>query len=267
MHHTARHIVEEWEGKFPESAVKLAKLKGLGAYTAAAIASFAFGEAVPAIDGNVYRVMSRLFGIFTDILSSGAKNEFTNLAKELISNEDPATYNQAMIEFGALQCVPVSPNCSICPFTYMCYAYEFNMQNKLPVKMKNNAVKNRYFNYFIVQKGESLAMHERLKKDIWKGLYDFYLIESVGDINDPDDLPEDIFLEDWKKKGQVRQVFKEYTHLLSHQRLTVRFWWITLPEDEIVDLPEDMAFYSRLQVEELPKPILMDTVLKEEMFL
>ena len=267
MHHTARHIVEEWEGKFPDSAVKLAKLKGLGAYTAAAIASFAFGEAVPAIDGNVYRVMSRLFGIFTDILSSGAKSEFTNLAKELISKEDPATYNQAMIEFGALQCVPVSPNCSICPFTYMCYAYAFNMQNKLPVKMKKNAVKNRYFNYFILQKGESLAMHERLKKDIWKGLYDFYLIESAGDINNPDDLPEDRFLEDWKKKGQLRQVLKEYTHLLTHQRLTVRFWWIIIPEDEMIELPEDMAFYYNTQIEELPKPILMDTVLKEEVFL
>ena len=133
--------------------------------------------------------------------------------------------------------------------------------------MKKNAVKNRYFNYFILQKGENLAMHERLKKDIWKGLYDFYLIESPADINNPDDLPEDKFLEDWKKKGQLRQVLKEYTHLLSHQRLTVRFWWITISADKYVELPEDMAFYSKNEVEELPKPILMDTVLKEEMFL
>jgi A/G-specific adenine glycosylase len=267
MHHTARHIVETWEGRFPESAVQLAKLKGLGAYTAAAIASFSFGEAVPAIDGNVYRVMSRLFGIHTDILSSGAKKEFTTLANQVIPREDPATYNQAMIELGALQCVPVSPNCSVCPFTYMCYAYAFDMQNKLPVKMKKNAVRNRYFNYFILEKNGKIAMHERVNKDIWKGLYDFYLVESTSDINNPDDLPDDKYLEDWKEKGRLRQVLKEYTHLLTHQRLTVRFWWVTIPDDKAVELPGDMEFYTRNEIEVLPKPILMDTLLREEFFL
>ena len=266
MHFTARQIVDEFGGKFPETASELSKLKGLGNYTAAAIASFSFGEIIPAVDGNVYRVMARLFGIFTDILSNEGKKEFSLLAAQIISREDPATYNQAMIEFGATQCVPVAPDCSVCPFTYMCYAYEFNMQGKLPVKAKKAASRNRYFNYFIIQKGDSLAMQERKSRDIWKGLYDFYLLESDDLIASPEDFPENADIDSILKEGRIREIPKVFLHLLTHQRLHVRFWWVDIPENTNITLPPGLDFYSPEQVQSLPKPILVDTVLREENF-
>ncbi|GGC08300.1 A/G-specific adenine glycosylase [Dyadobacter sediminis] len=267
MHFTARQIVNEYGGRFPETAAKLSKLKGLGNYTAAAIASFAFGEAVAAIDGNVYRVMSRIFGIQSDMLSNEGKKEFAALAKELVSHEDPATYNQAMIEFGAIQCVPVSPDCSVCPFNDICYAYAFKMQNQLPVKSKKGAVKKRFFNYFIIQKGEKLALRERTAKDIWKGLYDFFLVESAKPLVSPEDFAGYKTLNELSQTGIIREIPKEYIHVLSHQKLHVHFWWITVPLEKSPDLPENLAFYSKEEVEELPKPILIDTVLKEVHYL
>ncbi|MCF2491277.1 A/G-specific adenine glycosylase [Dyadobacter sp. CY347] len=267
MHYTARQVVSEFGGKFPETALTLSKLKGLGHYTAAAIASFAFNEAVAAIDGNVYRVMSRIFGIKSDMLSNEGKKEFAKVAKTLISHEDPATYNQAMIEFGAIQCVPVSPNCTICPFNDICYAYAFNVQNELPVKAKKQKAKNRFLNYFIFQQGEKLAMQERSSKDIWKGLYDFFLVESAGQIESPDDLDGNETLFALLGKGSIRQISKTYVHLLTHQKLHVQFWWVTIPENVPFDLPPNIYFFSKNAIEALPKPILINTLLNEEKYL
>ena len=267
MHFTAQQIVKDYAGKFPETAAELAKLKGLGHYTAAAIASFAFGEAVAAIDGNVYRVMSRIFGIKSDMLGNEGKKEFAAVAKDLISHEDPATYNQAMIEFGALQCVPVSPNCAICTFNDICYAYATGTQNQLPVKIKKLTIKKRFLNYFMIRQGDKLAMRERTTKDIWKGLYDFYLIESTSEMASPDDFEDSPFLHALLGKGQIREIPKTYVHLLTHQRLNVRFWWLTLPLGMDVELIPGLQFFEKHEIEALPKPILVDTVLKEENFL
>ncbi|MCE6988332.1 A/G-specific adenine glycosylase [Dyadobacter sp. CY323] len=267
MHFTAKLVVNDFGGDFPETAEKLAKLKGLGNYTAAAIASFAFGEQVAAIDGNVYRVMARLFGVKTDILSNEGKKQFAAIAKELVPSDNPATYNQAMIEFGALQCVPVSPDCLICPFNDICYAFEFKMQNQLPVKAKKGKVQQRYFNYFVIRQHGKLAMRERLAKDIWLGLYDFYLIESTTLTAVFDDLVYDDFLADLLPKGIIEEMPKLYTHILSHQKLNVRFWRLEISEEGSIDLPVGMAFYTEREVEDLPKPILVDTFLKEERYL
>lgn len=267
MHHTARQVVNEYGGIFPADAATLARLKGLGNYTAAAIASFAFGEAVPAIDGNVYRVLSRLFGVFTDILSNEGKKEFLTIARQLVPEDDPGIYNQAMIEFGALQCVPGMPECSVCPFNYMCYAYINGVQNQLPVKTKKASVKNRYLNYIVLEQHGKIAMHERAGKDIWKGLYDFYLIESKNGNASPEEFIADGFLDKWLQSGVLKEIPKIYTHLLTHQRLNVRFWWLYLHEAAPDNLPQNMQFYSKDEIEVLPKPILMDQLLKEENFL
>lgn len=268
MHFTARQVVEDYNGRFPESAEKLLKLKGLGQYTAAAIASFAFNEAVAAIDGNVYRVMARIFGIQADMLSNEGKKEFAALARQLVPKDDPATYNQAMIEFGALQCVPASPNCAACIFNDRCFAYEHGMQGQLPVKIKKLTIKHRFLNYFIIRQGNRLAMHERLARDIWSGLYDFYLIETRTPATTLDHLtiPEPIF-QNLLSKGTIQEVPKVYPHILTHQRLQVRFWWLEIPETERIDLPPGLAFYDDKEVEVLPKPILIDTVLREENYL
>ncbi|TLV00632.1 A/G-specific adenine glycosylase [Dyadobacter luticola] len=267
MHFTARQVVNDFEGKFPSTAAVLSKLKGLGTYTAAAIASFAYGEAVPAIDGNVYRVMARIFGIKSDILSNEGKKEFLAIAAKLISHEDPATYNQAMIEFGAMQCVPANPDCPVCPFNDICFAFEFNMQKELPVKAKKLKVRQRFLNYFVIEQNGMLAMKERGSKDIWQGLYDFYLHESATLSDSPDEFLNDPFLADLLSKGVITDVPKLYTHILTHQRLNVHFWWIEISEPEAIDLPPGLAFYTKDQVEELPKPILIDMLLKEQAYI
>lgn len=267
MHFTAKQVVKDFAGLFPRTAEALSKLKGLGHYTAAAVASFAFDEAVPAIDGNVYRVMARIFGIQSDMLSNEGKKEFAGLARQLVSREDPATYNQAMIEFGALQCVPVSPNCAACIFNDRCFANARQMQGQLPVKIKKLTVRKRYLHYFMIRRGDELAMCERSGKDIWKGLYDFYLIETKEPVDSPDDLAGEETLRRLLAQGLLREVPKLYSHILTHQRLQARFWWIDLQPDSHIDLPQGMSFYSKSAVEVLPKPILIDTVLKEENFL
>jgi A/G-specific adenine glycosylase len=268
MHFTARQVVTDYDGKFPETSEKLQKLKGLGQYTAAAIASFAFDEVVAAIDGNVYRVMARIFGIRSDMLSNEGKKEFSALAKQLVSQEDPATYNQAMIEFGALQCVPSSPNCAVCIFNDGCFANANQMQGQLPVKIKKLTVKHRFLNYFIIKQGDKLAMYERRSRDIWKGLYDFHLIESKTPAPTPDSLTiTDPTFQKLVQKGRLTEVPKTYSHILTHQRLQVRFWWLEIPGTERIDLPPGMAFYDHEEIEVLPKPILIDTVLREDNYL
>ncbi len=140
MHQTARQIVSERAGKFPDTYQELLRLKGIGAYTAAAIASFAFGERVAVVDGNVYRVLARVFGISEDITTTGAKKTFATLAQTLIgAAQDPATYNQAIMEFGAIQCTPVAPDCLLCPVHAHCVAFQTGRQHLLPVKSKKNA--------------------------------------------------------------------------------------------------------------------------------
>ena len=264
MHYTARQVVSEYGGQFPASAAQLSKLKGLGTYTAAAVASFAFGEAVPAVDGNVYRVLSRIFGVFTDILSNEGKKEFYSLAEKLISHDDPATFNQAMIEFGALQCVPVSPKCETCPFNDICYAYFHQAQGKLPVKQKKSAAKQRYLHYIVIEQSGRLAMKERGGKDIWQGLYDFLLIESKVPDSNPDDWELDASLQQLFHSGLLQEIPKIYTHILTHQRLNVRFWRLEIQEESTVSLPGTLAFYSKEEVGALPKPILIDSFLKDE---
>jgi A/G-specific adenine glycosylase len=267
MHFTARQIVSDFQGIFPPTSAQLSKLKGLGDYTAAAIASFAFGEAVAAIDGNVYRVISRIFGVRSDILSNEGKKDFAAIARQLVSPDDPATYNQAMIEFGAIQCVPVSPDCPVCPFNDICFAFEFSMQKELPVKLKKLKVKTRYLNYFVIRQGGKLAIQERVGKDIWRGLYDFYMVESTAPLATPEDFAEDQFIGDLMRKGTIGEIPKVYSHMLTHQRLQVRFWWIEISESETIDLPLPLAFHTRDEIETLPKPILIDMLLKEEGYL
>ena len=149
LHQTAQYIANELGGVFPNNYKDLLQLKGIGEYTAAAIASFAYNEVVPVVDGNVFRVLSRYFDIETDIASASAKKEFSAIALELIPKDNPALFNQAIMEFGALQCVPKSPNCSDCIFNQSCAALQKKKVDQLPVKLKKLKVRNRFFNYLI----------------------------------------------------------------------------------------------------------------------
>ena len=261
LHTCAKTIVIDYGGKFPSTYQELLKLKGVGSYTAAAIASFAFGEAVPVVDGNVYRVLSRLFGIETDINSTQAKKEFFELGDALIPDADPGTHNQAIMEFGAMQCTPHKPNCLFCPLQDVCVAYKESSQQRLPVKIKKVKVKNRYFFYFVITYKGKLALKQRGPKDIWQGLYDFPLYESAQPM-----LVEDVLHHmqeqwPWLQDASIDVTHEEVKHILSHQRLHARFVHIDVSHFEgsaISPVQADLQFYEGDQVRALPKPVLVN---------
>jgi A/G-specific adenine glycosylase len=231
LHKTAQHVAFELGGIFPATYSELLKLKGVGEYTAAAIASFSYNEVVPVVDGNVFRVLSRYFDVETDIALASAKKEFAALAFELMPKDNPAIFNQAIMEFGALQCVPKSPNCSICVFNDSCAALQKNKVNQLPVKSKKLKVRNRYFNYLVVaDENEDTVIQKRTAKGIWQNLYEFPLMETLKE-EEFGHVAEQI-QKDYFAKNEVVSIMacneKSIIHKLSHQHLYIKFWKVSL---------------------------------------
>jgi A/G-specific adenine glycosylase len=229
LHHTAKYIANELNGAFPKNYKTLLELKGVGDYTAAAIASFSYGEVVPVVDGNVFRVLSRVFQIETDISNASAKKEFQEMALALMPKNNPALFNQAIMEFGALQCVPKNPNCENCIFNTKCLALKNNRVAELPVKLKKTKVTNRFFNYLIFEdEKNNTLIQKRSAKGIWHNLYEFPLIETDNDLN----LEELITLVSEKHTEDHSIIAVEGLHLLpikhklSHQNLSIQFWKI-----------------------------------------
>ena len=231
LHKTAQYIATELNGIFPDNYNDLLKLKGIGDYTAAAIASFAYNEVVPVVDGNVFRVLSRYFDIETDIAPASAKKEFAALAFELMPKDNPAIFNQAIMEFGALQCVPKSPNCSICVFNESCAALQKNKVGQLPVKSKKLKVRNRYFNYIVASdENENTIIQKRTSKGIWHNLYEFPLLETEKEENF--DFVSEQIQNEYFKENTISSILetsdKSIIHKLSHQHLHIKFWKVTL---------------------------------------
>ena len=229
LHKTAQIVAFEFNGVFPNSYADLLKLKGIGTYTAAAIASFSYNEAVPVVDGNVFRVLSRYFDIETDISTSGAKSEFTTLAYELLPKDKAYLFNQAIMEFGALHCVPKNPDCTNCIFKDSCLALQKKKVSSLPVKSKKLKVTKRYFNYLVYSDDENKTIiQKRTDKGIWHNLYEFPLIETA--------LPEsdDQIILLINNRIEVSNAIINITsitpepiiHKLSHQHLNIKFWKI-----------------------------------------
>ena len=231
LHKTAQFVANELDGIFPDNYKDLLQLKGVGEYTAAAIASFAYNEVVPVVDGNVFRVLSRIFDIETDIAQASAKKEFAALAFELMPKDSPAIFNQAIMEFGALQCVPKSPNCSICVFNESCAALQKKKVDQLPVKSKKLKVRKRYFNYLVVtdELGNTI-IQKRTAKGIWHNLYEFPLIETDKE-EDFDCIAEQI-QNDFFKGNSILSVTESneqsIVHKLSHQHLYIKFWEVKI---------------------------------------
>jgi A/G-specific adenine glycosylase len=228
MHKTAQIIAFDFNGNFPNNYNDLLKLKGIGEYTAAAIASFAFNEVVPVVDGNVYRVLARYFDVETDIASSSARKEFTALAKELIPNDNPALFNQAIMEFGALQCVPKNPNCEICIFNTSCAAFQKKKVAELPVKLKKTKVTDKFFNYLIfLDDSQTTLINKRIEKGIWHNLYEFPIIETECQVDF--DTLFDIIQENYSDlEIQAISIYNDnpIIHKLSHQKLHINFYKI-----------------------------------------
>ena len=227
LHKTAQYVANELSGVFPDNYNDLLKLKGVGEYTAAAIASFSYNEAVPVVDGNVFRVLSRYFDVETDIASASAKKEFAALAFELMPKHNPGVFNQAIMEFGALQCVPKSPNCGICVFNTSCAALQKKKVDQLPVKSKKLKVRNRFFNYLVVSDdNENTIIQKRIAKGIWHNLYEFPLIETerVEDFDCIANLIQSDFFKGNEIVGISESNPETIIHKLSHQHLHIKFW-------------------------------------------
>lgn len=218
--HTARTIVNEFQGIFPGNYKDLLKLKGIGPYTAAAISSFAFNEAQPVIDGNVYRVLARYHSDETPYDSSEGKKHFGKLAKEAFDADRPAAYNQAIMDFGATICTPKNPKCDSCPLESNCLAKAKDTVLLLPIKSKRLAVKTRHFHYWLLREDNRLFIRQRTEKDIWQSLHELYLVES-----------ENYFYDEQIKKQLGNEAIRPiYTtkQRLTHQLIISNFYQLTI---------------------------------------
>jgi len=248
--HTANHIVKDLDGKLPADYESWLEMKGVGEYTAAAISSFAFNERRAVVDGNVFRVLARFFGIKLSTDESRNKKYFVTLANELIDEKAPGIYNQAIMDFGATVCTPLAPKCNECPFHKSCYAFVHEEVNELPVRTKKLVSKDRFFNYFLIRDDKHVLLSKRTQGDIWKGLYEFPMIETKKPVS------VKILMGDkkWKnfypgKKIKIKVVLKEEQQL-SHQKIHAKFYQIS---DCGCDLNQFSSNYKKIQLKNLGK--------------
>lgn len=248
LHATSKIISELHQGQFPSSSVELLKLKGIGPYTAAAIASFAWNEKIPVVDGNVMRVISRIFGIEDPVDSSAGRKKIDDLLYALIDPKNPGQFNQAMMEFGAIQCTPTNPDCTSCPFKSSCFAFEHQLIDSLPLKSQKTKVRNLWLTYFYVTWKNHIYIHKRVQKGIWQGLFDFPSIESEKKIQPA--IVLETFMKDLPKSRStaVHMPKQEYVHLLSHRKIHALFYRIELGS-EWKNLPPHV---SKIPLSDLP---------------
>jgi A/G-specific adenine glycosylase len=225
---SAKYISKELKGKFPDNYETIKALKGVGPYTAAAISSFAFNLPHAVVDGNVFRVLARVFGIDKAVDSTEGKKYFTALAEELLDKKQPGIYNQAIMDFGAVICKP-QPLCTVCPFQKHCYAFQHKKINVLPVKEKKITIKKRWFYYLILEYKNEIAIQQRTAKDIWHSLYEFPLIEMKREASAKEVIKEAIEKK-WliKNKFEILSVSPLQKQQLSHQLILGQFITIQL---------------------------------------
>lgn len=219
---TAQQVQQEYNGIFPTDYNTLIKLKGIGEYTAAAISSFAANQPHAVVDGNVYRVLARYFGISEPINSGKGKKIFQEQANDLINRKTPGLHNQAMMEFGAMLCKPKNPACGICPVRLGCYAFKHNATTTLPVKLKNATSKERFFNYFLVTDGEKILMNKRGDNDIWANMYDLPMLETAELLPVDDLLNLKEVQNAFGENAKAEFIYPTAKHILTHQKLFVR---------------------------------------------
>ncbi|MFN8207818.1 MAG: A/G-specific adenine glycosylase [Bacteroidales bacterium] len=257
----ARIIKDELGGRFPHNREQLLHLPGIGPYTSAAIASIAFSEPVAAVDGNVQRVISRLFAVSLPIDSPAGKNRIGNLADELLVRSDPGTFNQALMEFGALQCVPARPLCAECPVREFCMARQMDLTAHLPVKSGKTKQRKRFFNYLFVRTREGILMQKRLGKDIWEGLYEFPLIETAHNA----DLKNLMESEAWEQlfgntEIQLADIHGPVIHQLSHQQIHTVFYELQVKKVLETD-SDNLQCVREDQLINYPVPVLLERYL------
>lgn len=235
LHTTAKYIAYDLGGKFPDTYEDIKKLKGVGNYTAAAIASFAYDLPYAVLDGNVFRILARYFNKDTPIDSTKGKKEFAILAQNLLATKKPADFNQAIMDFGSLQCKPKNPNCMVCPLQTKCQAFTAKTVAQLPVKSKKIKRKERCFNYLVLHQEDIFWLEKRQKNDIWRNLYQFPLLEEPHLLNleQLQTHPNWIALQEvfGKENISCQQLSKPYKQLLTHQQINARFFDIVIKKE------------------------------------
>lgn len=259
LHKCANIISSKYQGRFPENFDELKTLPGIGDYTAAAIASLAFNKPSAVVDGNVFRVLSRLFGIDLNIASPVGKKYFFSLANRLIANDRPGEFNQAMMEFGAVHCKPQNPKCEVCIFSKPCVANQKGLQSMLPVKTKPKKKKIRYFNYFVIRSRNKIWMKVRSESDIWKGLHGFYLIETKKPMTDSkthQQFEEETGISSAPVKPSLR-----LGQILSHQKIVGKFFEVNIDKPALLKRTGG-KFCTMGELEALAKPVLITNYFK-----
>jgi A/G-specific adenine glycosylase len=256
MHTTAQMVMEEYGGYFPKKYDELIKLKGIGEYTAAAISSFADNEAKAVVDGNVFRVLSRYFGIAEPINTNRGRKDFTELANQLIDQNQAGLSNQAMMEFGSLLCRPKNPHCVRCPLSLSCIALKEGTVAELPAKLKNQKARNRYFNYFVLIKDSQILLNKRGAGDIWQNLHDLPLIETQEGISEHDLKVHSSFTRLFGELANVSRVYGPVKHVLSHQKIFAQFFIVKRFEEHFKD-EKDWFYVDLDQVGKVAQPKLI----------
>jgi len=262
LHHAAKDVVKNYKGVFPNDFNELKKLKGVGDYTAAAIASFCFNKPHAVVDGNVYRVLARLFAIETPINSTEGKKQFAELADELLDKKNPGTYNQAIMEFGARFCAPSNPNCETCIFIDKCESGSIGKAANYPVKISKTKIRTRYFEYFFLSHADHVFIEQRVGNDIWKNLYQLPLLEFSQKTTKQNVLKkfqQEIF-KNSAKDFEIKNITAHKKHQLSHQSILARFWQIDVKK------PLKGSKYRQTlkkQLKKHPFPVLIGNYLQE----
>lgn len=260
---TARYVSNDLKGQFPATYEEIKNLKGIGPYTAAAISSFAFNLPYAVVDGNVFRVLARVFGINKPIDSTEGKKYFTGLADELLDKKMPGAYNQAIMDFGAVVCKPIAPLCSECVFNKTCFAFLHNTINELPVKEKKISIRKRWFYYLIVEYENKIAIRQRITKDIWQQLYEFLVIETNKEEESKKIIAQAEKL-NWlqKKNYEVVSISPLFKQQLSHQLIAGQFIKIRLKKK--VNHHENVTWVTKKELKKFAFPKFINQYLDNE---
>jgi len=261
LHFTAKYILQNYDGVFPKDYNSILSLKGIGEYTAAAIASISFNLEYPTVDGNVFRVLSRFFGISDPIDTGNGKKIFNDIARELIRGTDPGMHNQAIMEFGALQCTPKNPDCIGCPLKEKCFAFLNHKISELPAKQNKTKQRDRYFTYIVLSFRNQTWLRKRVKNDIWKNLFEFPLIETLDEIKIENLIMQTEFQRIIPKADQaiIENVSDWKIHFLSHQRIHYRFIRIQLTDE--IHPADDLIGVNKEDIFNFAVPKLLETYL------
>jgi A/G-specific adenine glycosylase len=262
MHTAAKAIVNNNNGVFPSEYAAILNLKGIGEYTASAIASIAFGLPYAVTDGNVMRLLTRFFGISEPIDTVSGKKIISLKAREILDTDHPAIHNQTVMEFGALYCIPRNPDCANCPLKIYCFAFNNNLVGLLPVRSKKIQRKTRYFYFFVMENDHHILLEKRRGNDIWKNLYQFPLLESTKELTEEEILSDRVYRGVSNGGSVIRDISRVYKHELTHRRIYACF--IRIYQNSLTWMNSDFIEINKKEIHKFAFPVVIKNYIAEK---